>query len=320
MLQLLFWGFIMAKFSDDRFELGASRVPALVLGQTKFSTNERERQKTIHAQQGIPTIESDFGKDAKKRGNYLEAGVTEWARDELEVLADGKADIRLGKVDQGYRLDDYKLCASLDAILQIDGSILVQDPKTRGHMELTGLGALEIKTSVLDDFPRHDQVIQLQTQLMCSGFKWGIIAVFGKSQRLTLTPFKADKEIFKIIKDKVKEFWEKVEKDEPYPPLDNGQRPYTINLDHLKTKNEVVQIGMDWMKAKSEVDAWSKTMQECQEALEMIMQEHDAEVAEIGEYRILNKIVKRKAQPEKIVQAKPASWHRRFKIERKNNE
>ena len=77
---------------------------------------------------------------------------------------------------------------------------------------------------------------------------------------------------------------------------------------------------MDWMKAKSEVEAWSKTMQECQEALEIVMQEHDAEVAEIGEYRILNKIVKRKAQPEKIVQAKPASWHRRFKIERKENE
>ena len=168
MLQLLFWGFIMAKFSDDRYEIGASRVPALVLGQTKFSTNERERQKTIHAQQGIPTIESDFGKDAKKRGNYLEAGVTEWARDELQVMADGKADIRLAKVDQGYRLDDYKLCASLDAILQIDGSMLVQDPKTRGHMELTGLGALEIKTSVLDDFPRHDQIIQLQTQLTVS--------------------------------------------------------------------------------------------------------------------------------------------------------
>ncbi len=88
----------MAKFSDDRFEIGASRVPALVLGQTKFSTNERERQKTIHAQQGIPTIESDFGKDAKKRGNYLEAGVTEWARDELEVMADGKADRNLAEL------------------------------------------------------------------------------------------------------------------------------------------------------------------------------------------------------------------------------
>ena len=310
----------MAKFSDDRFEIGASRVPALVLGQTKFSTNERERLKTVHARKGIPTIESDFGKEAKKRGNYLEGSIIEWSVDELQEMADGQADVRLCKVEQGFRLDDYKICASLDAILQIDGSMMVQDPKTRGHMELTGFGALEIKTSVLDDFPRHDQIIQLQTQLMCTGFDWGIIAVFGKSQRLTLTPFKADKELFSIIKDKVKEFWEKVEKDEPYPPLDNGEKPYTINLDHLKTKNEVIKIGMDWMKAKSERDAWTKTMDECEDALKLVMEEHDAEVAEIGEYRILNKIVKRKAQPEKMQPAKPASWHRRFKIERIENE
>ena len=39
----------MAKYSDDAKELGASRVPAIVLGQTKFSTNERERLKTLHA-------------------------------------------------------------------------------------------------------------------------------------------------------------------------------------------------------------------------------------------------------------------------------
>ena len=65
----------MAKYSDDTKELGASRVPAIVLGQTKFSTNERERQKTIHARQGIPTIESDFAQEAKDRGNYLEDAI-----------------------------------------------------------------------------------------------------------------------------------------------------------------------------------------------------------------------------------------------------
>ena len=66
----------MAKFSDDRFEIGASSVPAVVLGQTKFTTNERVRQKTIHARKGIPTIESDFGsKEALRRGNFLEPAV-----------------------------------------------------------------------------------------------------------------------------------------------------------------------------------------------------------------------------------------------------
>ena len=309
----------MAKFSDDRFEIGVSRIPAVVLRQTKFSTNERERLKTIHARQGIPTIESDFGKEAKKRGNYLEGSIIEWSVDELQEMADGQADIRLCKVDQGFRLDDYKICASLDAILQIDGSIMVQDPKTRGQMELTGFGALEIKTSVLDDFPRHDQIIQLQGQLMCTGFDWGIIAVFGKSQRLTLTPFKADKELFSIIKDKVKEFWEKVEKDEPYPPLDNG--PQLIkNLDHLDIKDSLIGVAEDWLMCDAEIKKWTKTKQECQEALEIVMKSNQAEIAEIGEFKILNPIIQRKAQPEKVVPAKPPSYYKKFKIERKNDE
>ena len=79
----------MAKFSDDRFEIGVSRIPAVVLGQTKFTTNERERLKTVHARKGIPTIESDFGKEAKKRGNYLEGSIIEWSVDELQEMADG---------------------------------------------------------------------------------------------------------------------------------------------------------------------------------------------------------------------------------------
>ena len=308
----------MAKYSDDTKELGASRVPAIVLGQTKFSTNERERQKTIHARQGIPTIESDFAQDAKDRGNYLEEAIIVWSIDKLAKIGEGVADVRVHDVTDGHRIPDLGLCASLDAMVQIDGEITMQDPQTKGHMILTGMGALEIKTTNSDDFPRADQVIQLQTQLLCSGLKWGIIAIFGKSQRLNLVPYKADQELHAIIMEKVSEFWQKVDLDEPYPPLDNG-KPYTINLDHLQTKNEVIRIAMDWAKADAEVREWSTTRQECQEALELVMEENDAEIAEIGEYRILNPIVKRKAQPEKTVPAKEASWYRKFKIEKKEN-
>ena len=309
----------MAKFSDDRYEIGASRVSALVLGETKFSTNEKERLKTIHAQKGIPTLETEFGKEAKKRGNYLEEAIIQWAVDELEEQANFETSIQLGKVTHGYRLDDIKLCASLDAILNVEGSLLMKDPKTRGHMELSGMGALEIKTSNSDDSPRIDQVIQLQAQLMCSGFEWGIIAVFGKQQRLSLTPFKADTEMHDIIREKVEEFWTKVGLDEPYPALDNGPA-YTINLDHIETKEHVIQLSLDWLTADNEIKAWTKTKQECQEALEKVMTSNQAEIAEIGDFKILNPIIKRKAQPEKVVPAKPPSYYKKFKIERKHDE
>ena len=212
-----------------------------------------------------------------------------------------------------------RLCASLDAILNVEGSLLMKDPKTRGHMELSGMGALEIKTSNSDDSPRIDQVIQLQAQLMCSGFKWGIIAVFGKQQRLSLTPFKADTEMHDIIREKVEEFWTKVGLDVPYPALDNGPA-YTINLDHIETKEHVIQLSLDWLTADNEIKAWTKTKQECQEALEKVMTSNQAEIAEIGDFKILNPIIKRKAQPEKVVPAKPPSYYKKFKIERKHDE
>tara|TARA_R100000664_G_C2758926_1_gene148197 strand:+ start:3861 stop:4787 length:927 start_codon:yes stop_codon:yes gene_type:complete len=305
----------MAKYSDDSKELGASRVGAIVLGENKFTTNERERLKTINAINGVTTLgESDFNKEAKDRGNYLEKGLMEWAKDKLEHMSEGKAIVKLAKVTHGYRLDDLKLCASLDGILQIDGEVLVRDPVTRGHMALSGFGALEIKTMNAEETPRMDQVIQLQTQLMCSGFKWGIIAIFGKLQKLHLFPYKADKNLFEIITDKVHEFWNRVENDVPYPPIDNG-KPVTINLDHLKMKNEVLQLITDYNKAKSETLYWQKNVDECKEALELVMSEHDAEYAEIGGFKINNPLVKRKAVPERIVPAKDATYHRRFSIE-----
>ena len=306
----------MAKYSDDAKEIGASRTPAIVLGQTKFSTNERERQKTLYARQGIPFIESDFNSEAKERGDRFEPVLINWSVDKLIKIGQGEADVRLHEVTDGHRLPDLGLCASLDAMIQIDGEISMQDPQTKGQMILTGMGALEIKTSNSDEFPRPDQVIQLQTQLLCSGLKWGIIAIFGKSQRLLLEPYKADQELHNIIMEKVTEFWQKVDLDEPYPPLDNG-KPYTINLDHLKTKNEVINLAMDWAKADAEVRAWTMIRDECQVGLELVMDQNDAEIAEIGEYKILHPIVKREAQPEKVVPAKEASYYRRFKIQKK---
>ena len=50
------------------------------------------------------------------------------------------------------------------------------------------------------------------------------------------------------------------------------------------------------------------------------MKSNQAEIAEIGEFKILNPIIKRKAQPEKVVPAKPPSYYKKFKIERKHDE
>ena len=307
----------MAKFSNDAVELGASRVPAIVLGKTSFTTNERERQKTLHARQGIETIETEFGKDAKERGNYLEDAIIKWARDKVADIGPA-SEVELCKVTQGYRIDELALCASLDAILNIKGEITMHNQMTGEPVILSGFGALEIKTTNTDDLPRTDQIIQLQTQLLCSGFKWGIIAVFGKAQKLKLVPFEADQGIFDQIMEKVTEFWQKVDLDEPYPPLDNGP-PSIINLDHLDIKDSLIGVAEDWLMCDAEIKKWTKKKEEDQKLLQRIMEQHEAEHAEVGDINIAYPTITRKAQPEKIVPAKEATYYRKFKIEKKEN-
>tara|TARA_R100001440_G_scaffold37211_2_gene56490 strand:+ start:3029 stop:3952 length:924 start_codon:yes stop_codon:yes gene_type:complete len=307
----------MAKYSNDAVELGASRVPAIVLGKTSFTTNERERQKTLHARQGIETIETEFGKDAKERGNYLEDAIIKWARDKVADIGPA-SEVQLCKVTQGYRIDELKLCASLDAILNIKGEITMHNQLTGEPVILSGFGALEIKTTNTDDLPRTDQIIQLQTQLLCSGFKWGIIAVFGKAQKLTLVPFEADQDIYNQIMEKVNEFWQKVDLDEPYPPLDNGP-PSIINLDHLDIKDSLIGVAEDWLMCDAEIKKWTKKKDEDQRLLQRIMEQNEAEHAEVGDINIAYPTITRKAQPEKIVPAKEATYYRKFKIEKKEN-
>jgi len=307
----------MAKYSNDAVEVGASRVPAIVLGKTSFSTNERERQKTLHARQGIETIETEFGKDAKERGNYLEDAIIKWARDKIANIAPS-AEVELCKVTQGYRIDELALCASLDAILNIKGQVTMNNQLTGEPVLLSGFGALEIKTTNTDDLPRTDQIIQLQAQLLCSGFKWGIIAVFGKAQKLTLVPFEADQDIFDQIMEKVNEFWQKVDLDEPYPPLDNGP-PSIINLDHLDIKDSLIGVAEDWLMCDAEIKKWTKKKEEDQRLLQRIMEQNEAEHAEVGDINISYPTITRKAQPEKIVPAKEATYYRKFKIEKKEN-
>ena len=309
----------MAKFSNDAVELGASRVPAIVLGKTSFTTNERERQKTLHARQGIETIETEFGKDAKERGNYLEDALIEWSRDKVAEIGSETATVDLCKVTQGYRIDDLALCASLDAILKIEGEVTMYNQLTDEEIILSGFGALEIKTTNTDDLPRSDQIIQLQAQLLCSGFEWGIIAVFGKSQKLTLVPFKADQDIFNQIMEKVNEFWQKVDLDDPYPPLDNGP-PSIINLDHLDIKDSLIGVAEDWLMCDAEIKKWTRKKDEDQKLLQRIMEQNEAEYAEVGNINIAYPTITRKAQPKKVVPAKPPSYYKKFKIERKHDE
>ena len=308
------------KWSNDADELGASKVGAIVLGETPFQTNEAIRQIVLNAKAGVTAIDDGLFKDAKDRGNYLEPALTEWASDKLDSLCPDNVACNYQPPTDAHRIVSSRLCASLDGILEVVGGELTI-PNSQGEdITVSGFGALEIKTDGWDDGPpRADQVIQLQTQMLCAGYGWGVIAKLGPKLKFELYPYMRSEKLIKIILEKVEDFWDRVDNDKPYPPIDNG-KPDTIPLDHLETKDDVIQIITDYNKCKAEEKSWKLQKEKCQEALELVLDEFDAEYASIGNYRISHPIVKRKAQPEKIVPAKPSTQHRRFSIEEISNE
>ena len=306
------------KWSNDADELGASKVGAIVMGETPFQTNEAVRQIVLNAKAGVKAIDDGLYKDARDRGNYLEPALTEWASDKLDNLCPDNVACNYNPPTDAHRKPDLRLCASLDGILEVVGGELTI-PNSQGEdITVSGFGALEIKTDGWDDGPpRADQVIQLQTQMFCADFTWGVIAKLGPKLKFELYPYVRNEKLIDIIMEKVNDFWVRVDLDQPYPPIDNG-KPDTIPLDHLETKDDVIQIITDYNKCKAEEKSWKLQKEKCQEALELVLDQVDAEYATIGNYKISHPIVKRKAQPEKIIPAKPSTEHRRFTVEEIN--
>ena len=308
------------KWSNDADELGASKVGAVVLGETPFQTNEAVRQIVLNAKAGVQAIDDGLYKDAKDRGNYLEPALIGWASDALDNLCPDNVACNFLPPTDAHRLKDLRLCASLDGILHVVGGDMTIPNPHGEDITVTGYGALEIKTDGWDDGPpRADQVIQLQTQMLCADFQWGVIAKLGPKLKFSLYPYMRSEKLTHIIMEKVQDFWYRVDMDQPYPPIDNG-KPDAIPLDHLETKNDLIQIITDYEKCKAEEKSWKLQKERCQEAIELVLDEVDAEYATVGNYKISFPIVKRKAQPEKIIPAKPSTEHRRFSIEEISNE
>ena len=102
------------KFSKDGYEVGASKVPLIVIGQDDFgNTREQLRYRfmEIRCNPDIVHLESKQNKNAKDRGNYLEDGVAHWVSDQLDSLCTDSGSVTFRKPIDAYRLSKYKMAA-----------------------------------------------------------------------------------------------------------------------------------------------------------------------------------------------------------------
>ena len=318
------------KFSKDGFEVGASKVPLIVIGQDDFGNTREELRKyfiDIRKNPDVVRLESKQNKNAKDRGKYLEDGIAHWVSDQLDNLCTDPGSVTFRKPIDAYRMDRYpfstgyryKMAASLDGVLEIHGgSIQYDDPQTGKTITLSGEGVCEIKTQGYNDHVTYDHILQVQAQLLVTGFKWGVIGHLGPRLKMQMFVFESHKQIQKKILERVKDFWRRVEKDTPYPVI--AEPTEKVYSDWSNDDKGLTKLTNDYDLAKDEIERWTTTKDQLANAIKSILKQENASYVKIREKQIACELITRKATVEKIVPAKPASQYEKLTVKEISNE
>jgi hypothetical protein len=304
------------KYSRDGFEVGASKISTIVLGQNDFGLTREDIRKTFVEIKNNPDViqlESKQNQNAKDRGNYLEDGIAHWVSDTLDILCKGEISVSFIKPKDAFRLPKYKMAASLDGILEVHGgSIHYDDPQTGKTFTLSGKGVCEIKTQGYNDHVTYEHILQLQAQMLVSGFKWGVIGHLGPRLKMQMFVFESSKEIQKKIMERVKDFWRRVDSDRPYPIIAESEQK--VFSDWSNDDKGLTQLCNDYDLAKDEIEKWTATKDQVGNAIKSILKQENCNYVKLREKQIACELITRKATVEKIVPAKPASQYEKLTV------
>ena len=189
-----------------------------------------------------------------------------------------------------------------------------------GPVYIDGIGVLESKltSNNPEDAPApHRGVLQLQGQLLCTSHSWGAVCVLYNGIELRVFLYQADAAAQSKIINIVQEFEQRKISREPYPvisskdgnaayPESNGSAA-VLQLPDEKAEWLAQLVNAKKAKAAAEVD-----IDEAEAALKEVMGHYEVASAVIGNtaYQVKWPMRNYKAQPEKVVPAKPAYFKR----------
>lgn len=300
------------KLTDDRM-MSASRLPAL-MGFSKYSTRNDELQFSIDAISGAER--PDIGNEAMAWGNTLEP----------VILAEAAQRLGLTSVDtnitEPYRHKKLPLQCSLDGIGTASGQVITTDPAKgiyvvgQDSITLDGVGVLEAKLTKMIPEEAPDLArgpIQLQGQMMCTGYKWGAVCVLYQGIELRVFLFAPHEKTQAAIANAVEDFEAKlcVYREQGivdwYPPdsSKDADRIYPNAEDKVVDLEESAEdLARLILECKSDIRLAEKEIERAETALKLML--GDASKARAGRYQIGWPMRNFKAQPEKVIAAKEA--------------
>lgn len=300
------------KLTDDK-QMSASRLPGL-LGFSKYSTPNDELQYSINALDGKER--PDIGNEAMGWGNTLEPVILSEAAKRLGITQ-FDTDIR-----KAFTHDLIPLSCSLDGIGEGEGQTITHDPSKGIYVvgapsiKLIGTGVLEGKLTKTnpEETPHLARgPIQLQGQMLVTGYRWGAVCVLYGGIELRVFLFDTHYETQQKIVSSVLEFDNKLVKYtrtkeiDWYPPESSKEvdrfYPYAkkeeIELDGnaLELAQSIVHHKTLIRKAEAEIDSAEK---------EIKMLLGNAERGKVGSLHISWPMRSYKAAAEKITPAREA--------------
>lgn len=305
---------MVSKVTPDTM-LSASRLPA-VMGLSKYRSANDELQYSIAAMQGQER--EDIGNESMDWGNQLEPLILAETARRLEVF-----DLVTEHPDARFH-EALPLCCSLDGTAVGTGQVVFSDPAKgiyvigQDSIVLDGMGVLEAKLTAVkpeDSPPLFRGPVQLQAQMDIIKAKWGAVATLYQGTELRIFLFAPHEDTLDAIDractvfQKKLDFWKETGGIDYYPPQDSKDADRTWpkaeeELEPLPLGISAVKWAERIMQNKEQVSALQAEIDEAETQLKEMMKDNGMAIA--GDYTIKWGMRSYKAQPEKVVPAKPA--------------
>jgi predicted phage-related endonuclease len=293
------------------------------MGVSPFRSPNDELAASIDAMEGKPR--PPFNVEAADWGNTLEPVIISEAAKRLGIeIQELQVDYALSYLED----DEIILQCSLDSIWKGDGRVVTTDPDMGVYVigadsiTLNGLGCCESKlTSAMpeDEPPLYRGPLQLQAQMLCAGYTWGVIATLFRGTELRLFFYQASGNMQTKIIDVCKEFTRRVNTQswypaispadavKAYPSVDDSRPAIELSGDAANYARRLIEAKAQAKILDEEIDQLqSKIMDNMTDAEEGYIKSPDGSIAA----RIKWAMRSYKAQPEKVTPAKEARIER----------
>lgn len=215
---------------------------------------------------------------------------------------------------------------SLDGIIFHEGSSVLRPtsdiifPQGQKEIRLEGKGVIEAKSTTAhftETPPSYRGLWQLQMQLLCTGLKWGIVAVLYQGSRHVVYVYERDESMMKQLIEAGKDFYQRLDGIDWFPVVDgvDASKTYSNAEDELPSinLNTLEDDALEYFQAKQTIRTLESVVKDKEALIMDAMGNHTKAHLSDGEeilFEVTWPMRRTKAKPEKVVAATPEKVER----------